>query len=155
MENARLLASNWHELITERDICELMDLFGHFHDGCLREVHIATGHFVKKDLSMTVDWRTTAHMLVQRQFQPFSAIELRFEEIVGLKLSPPTPRYESIIYRAAFLLSNGVFYWAESADWSPDSLQPDDVTWIAARRAWWRDASEWLGPTLRYRTDLS
>lgn len=146
-------ARTWHELTTDNDIAELMDLFGHFHDGCVREVHVATGHFVGENLSMSVGWRTTVHMLVQRQIRQFSAIELRFEEVVALKLSPPTPNYESIIFRAAFLFLNGVFYWAESDDWSPDSPEPNDLTWIAARRAWWRDASEWMGPTLRYRTE--
>ncbi len=145
--------SIWHELTTEADIAELMDLFGRFHDGCVREVHFATGHSVGEDLSMSVDWRTTVHMLVQREERPFSAIELRFEEVVAMKLNSPPPNYVSIIFRAAFLLLNGVFYWAESDRWSPDSPLPEDVTWISARRACWRDASKWMGPTLRYRTE--
>jgi hypothetical protein len=102
---------------------------------------------------MSVDWRTTVHMLVQRQVRPFSAVELRFEEVVGLNVSPPPPDYEAIIFQAAFRLLNGIFYWAESADWNPDVPKSDCVTWIAARRAWWRDASEWMGATLRYRVE--
>lgn len=42
-----------------------MSLCGHFHDACVREIHIATGHYVDETLSMTVDWNTTLHMLVQ------------------------------------------------------------------------------------------
>ena len=41
----------------------LMRLFGNFHDGCIRELHVATGDYVHQDLSMTVDWRTTVHVL--------------------------------------------------------------------------------------------
>ena len=40
---------------------------------------------------MRVDWRTTIHMLIQRQFRNPCAIELRFEEVVGLRMVPPQP----------------------------------------------------------------
>ncbi len=149
------MQGDWHELTNERDIAELMDLVGHFHDGCVREIHVATGHFVGENLSMSVDWQTTVHMIVQRQFREFSAVELRFEEVTGLNVSPPPPNCESIIFGAAFLLLNGIFYWAESAEWSPGAPDSLEFTWIAARRAWWRNASEWMGPTLRYRTQHS
>ena len=68
-----------------------MGLFGNFHDSCVREVHVVTGHFVEEDLTMRVDWRTTIHMLIQRQFRNPCAIELRFEEVVGLRMVPPQP----------------------------------------------------------------
>ena len=61
----------WYEVSKDSDIDELMGLFGHFHDGCVREVHVAAGHFVGEDLSMTVDWHTTVHLLVQRQIRRF------------------------------------------------------------------------------------
>lgn len=130
-----------------------MDFFGNFHDACVREIHAATGHYVAENLSMTVDWRTTVHMLVQRQHRNPSAIELRFTELVGLKVSPPSPNYEAIIFSAAFFLRDGILYWAENASWSPESADRDQWTWIAARHGWWRDASEWMGPDLRYQHD--
>ena len=140
----------WRELMTSDDVAELMRLFGNFHDGCVRELHVATGHFVSRDLSMTVDWRTTVHMLVQRQVRELSAIELRFDEVIALRVTPPAPDYASIIYRAAFFLREGIYYWAESDEWEPDGAERDDLTWIAARRVAWRDANEWMGPTVRY-----
>lgn len=144
---------DWHELSTPEQIRQLMDLFGNFHDTCVREIHAATGHYVAENLSMTVDWRTTVHMLVQRQHRNPSAIELRFTELVGLKVSPPSPNYEAIIFSAAFFLRDGILYWAENASWSPESADRDQWTWIAARHGWWRDASEWMGPDLRYQHD--
>ena len=86
----------------------LMSLFGNFHDACLREMHVVTGHYVNPNLSMHVDWRTTVHMLVQRQTAELSAIELRFEEVVGLQIYPPPPNCESIIFDAAFLFRDRV-----------------------------------------------
>ncbi|MBZ5724336.1 MAG: hypothetical protein LAP87_05005 [Acidobacteriia bacterium] len=144
----------WQALSAPHQIDALMDLFGHFHDACVRKIHVATGHYVVQDLSMSVDWRTSVHLLVQRQFPNPSAVELRFEEVVGLKVSPPPPDCESIVLRVAFFLRDRVFYWAENSDWSPESTVRDEITWVAARRAWWRDASEWMGPDLRYREEL-
>ena len=128
----------------------MIGLLGNFHDSCVREVHVATGHFVEEDLSMRVDWRTTIHMLIQRQFRNPCAIELRFEEVVGLRMVPPEPDSEAIIFHATFFVRDGVYYWAEDGKWTPESTD-DGRTWVAARRVYWRDASEWIGPRRRYR----
>ena len=103
---------------------------------------------------MQVDWRTTVHMLVQRQFRDPSAIELRFEEVVGLHVFPPPENCEAIIFHAAFFVRDGVWYWAERGDWTPESSGHGENTWVGARKVYWRDASNWLGPRLRYRTGV-
>ncbi len=92
-------ARAWQELRTPNQIDALMEMFGRFHDACVREIHVATGHYVAEDLSMSADWRTTVHMLIQRQFSNPSAIELRFEEVVGLRVCPPPPDCVAIIFR--------------------------------------------------------
>jgi hypothetical protein len=126
-----------------------MGLFSNFHDACLREVHVVTGHYVDPELSMHVDWRTTVHMLIQRQNANLSAMELRFEEVVELRVVPPSPDCENIIFDAAFFLRDGVYYWADDADWAPESHR-EGTTWIASRKVYWRNASEWIGPDIRY-----
>ena len=144
----------WQELSAPNQIDVLMDLFGHFHDACVREIHVTTGHYVAQNLSMSVDWRTTVHMLIQRQFPNPSAIELRFEDVVGVKVCPPPPGSVAIIFSATLFLRDEVLYWAEERDWSPESTARNEVTWVAAGRVWWRDASEWMGPDLRYREEI-
>jgi hypothetical protein len=142
---------NWQDLAMPAQIERLMSLFGNFHDACLREMHVVTGHYVNPNLSMHVDWRTTVHMLVQRQYAELSAIELRFEEVVALHVCPPPPDSSANILSAALFLRDGVLYWADNSDWTPESPELGDVTWVAARKASWRDAGEWLGPNFRYR----
>jgi hypothetical protein len=141
----------WQALQNQTQLEELMSLFGNFHDACVREIHAVTGHYVDESLSMTVDWRTTVHMLIQRQYRRLSAIELRFEEVVGLRVSAPPPDYENIIYGAAFFIQDGIFYWADNGAWTPESS--GENTWVAARKVYWRDASEWMGARLHYRTN--
>jgi hypothetical protein len=138
----------WQTMRNPADVADLMSLCGHFHDACIREIHVATGHYVNENLSMTVDWKTTIHVLVQRQSRLLPAIELRFEEVVGMRFAAPEPNYESIILDAAFFLRDGIFYWADSGFWTPESAKEN--TWVAARKVSWRDASDWLGGDLRY-----
>ncbi len=146
-------ANSWHEIKGPDQIEQLMNRFGRFHDGCIREIHVATGHSVGEDLSMDCDWRTTVHLLVQRQRPDPSAMELRFEEVIELHVSPPPPDYVSIIFAATFFSQDGIFYWSEDVRWSLESTQRDESTWIAARRVWWREASQWMGERLRYKSD--
>jgi hypothetical protein len=149
------LSSDWQSLGSPAQIKALLGLFGDFHDACVREIHVATGHYVKQDLAMTCDWRTTVHVLIQRQFAGPSAVELRFEEVVGLRVCPPGPNHDSVLFDAALFLRDGIVYWADRDGWTPEVSDRDDSTWVSARKAYWRDASEWLGPQLRYRQELT
>jgi len=89
-------------------------------------------------------------MLIQRQFHRPSAIELRFEEVVGLQyFGQADIIHDHIINCAAFFIRDGIFYWADYGDWTPDWT--GENTWVAARKVSWRDVSEWMGASLRYR----
>jgi hypothetical protein len=140
----------WLSLVEPEEIANLMQMFGNFHDSCVREIHVATGHYVDQDLRMTVDWRTNVQMLVQRQYRNPCAIELRFDGVTGMHVSPPPRDCESVISDAAFFVQDGTYYWAESGLWRPERSCGCEATWIAARQVYWREASDWLGPRLRY-----
>jgi hypothetical protein len=101
-------------------------------------------------MSCTGDLDTRVRLLIQRQFRAPSAIELLFEHVVAFHLQPSPDNYDSIIFGAAMLCRDDTFYWAEDADWSPESSRRDDASWIAAKKLSWRDASEWMGSELRY-----
>lgn len=143
----------WNALDTPEQIEAAMKAFGNFHDGCVREIHVATSHYVDPKLSMHFDARPEVRMLVQRQFSSPSAIELRFAEIVELNVAFPDENYVAIIFSAGLFIEDGIVYWAEDGGWKPGTPRSQDSTWIAARRAWWRDASAWMGPDLRYRRE--
>jgi hypothetical protein len=43
------VSRNWHYHGSLAQLEELMSLFGDFHDSCVREAHIVTGHYVDSD----------------------------------------------------------------------------------------------------------
>ena len=140
----------WNVIATQSDADALLTQFGHFHDGCLREAHVWTGHWVDENLSMAVDPSTSVRFLVQRQFRPLSAIELLFEGVARFNLAPAPANYDSVIYEARLTVRDSLVYWADTGEWEPESDNRDSHTWVAASTAKWRDASEWLGEALRY-----
>jgi len=100
---------NWKEIKTQADADALMELFGGFHDGCVREAHFWTDHWVSKDFSMscpgTLDNRI--RFLVQQQFNNPVAIELLFEEVTRYNLVPTPDNYDTIIFEATLLVQDG------------------------------------------------
>ncbi len=142
---------NWNIIKDQDDVDSLMALFGGFHDGCLREAHLWTGHWVSNDLAMTCpdSLDNCIRILVQRQFKDPSAIELLFEEVTRFNLVPTPENYESIISSANLFVKGSTAYWSPTEGWWPDSPSRDEVTWVSAKRLRWRRA-EWLGEELHY-----
>jgi hypothetical protein len=138
----------WRRVVSEADVEELLSAFGGFHDSCLREVHLWTEQYVSEDLSMTCPSHLDSHvrMLFQRQARPCCGLELMFHEVLGFRVAPSPENYDSTIFDATLTLTDGVFYWSDGFGATPD----EDTTWVAAKELWWRDASEWMGPALRY-----
>ena len=142
---------NWKEIKTQADADDLMQVFGDFHDGCVREAHFWTDHWVSQDLAMscTGELDNRIRFLVQRQFKNPSAIELLFEEVTRFNLVPTPENYYTIIFSAALLVRDNTVFWSPDSDWSPDSPHRDDRTWISAKHLRWREV-DWLGEDLHY-----
>ena len=89
----------WTVLSSQGDLDDLLKLFGNFHDGCLREAHVWTEHYVYPNLHMHCfgDLDTRVRLLVQSQYRCPSAIELLFEQVTTFHLQPSAANYDSII----------------------------------------------------------
>ena len=57
----------WTEIKDQIDIDNLMNLYGGFHDSCLRDIYISTADFVDEKLGMHFDNQLTATLLFQKQ----------------------------------------------------------------------------------------
>ena len=142
---------SWHEIERQEDADALMEIFGGFHDACVREAHLWTDHWVSSELSMSCsgDLDNRIRLLVQRQFKNPSAIELLFEEVTRFNLLPTPPNHDSIIFDATLLVRDDAVFWSPEGEWSPDLPERDESTWVAAKRLRWREVNG-LGEKLRY-----
>ena len=143
---------SWIEVSSQADLDALMDTFGRFHDGCLKEMHMWTESYVDKDLSMSCPFHLDTHvrLLIQRQFETPSAIELLFDGVMHINVAPSQDNYDSIIFDATLLFQDSIFYWADVRNWSPNQEDSASATWIGGSNLKWRDASEWMGESMRY-----
>lgn len=142
---------NWNEIKTQTDADDLMELFGGFHDGCLREAHLWTGHYVAPDLSMSCpdNLDDRIRFLIQRQYRNPAAIELLFEQVTRFNLVPTPENYDTIIFGATLLVRDDAIFWSPDSRWTPDCSERDSYTWMSAKKLSWREV-DWLGEELHY-----
>jgi hypothetical protein len=141
----------WNRIGTQAEADTLMEVFGNFHDSCIREAHLWTDHLVTPELSMSCSGRldNRIRLLIQRQSISPSAIELFFEEVTRINLVPAPENYDSVISAATLLVQDAYVFWSPESGWSPSGPGRDNVTWLSARKLSWR-VVDWLGAELRY-----
>lgn len=68
----------WVDIEDNEGVKILLNLFGNFHDSCLKEFHMWSDHYVENDLSMQTssELDTKVRIIFQRQARNPSAIEL-------------------------------------------------------------------------------
>ncbi|MBM3115734.1 hypothetical protein [Jeongeupia naejangsanensis] len=143
---------SWNAISTQEDAEYLLDLFGGFHDACVREAHFTTKHWVNQNLSMrcSPDLDTSISFVVQRQFTNPSCIELKFESVVRLNWVPTPKNYDSAIYSAVIGFENSEIFWVLDSEDPPSKLDPESECWVVAKSLKWRMADEFLGENLHY-----
>ncbi|MBP6127739.1 hypothetical protein [Flavobacterium sp.] len=134
--------SMWTEIKDETDIKYLLELYGYFHDSCLRDIYITTREFVDEKLAMHFDNKLTASLLFQRQFGPTTVLELKFEEIEQFNFRPFDTNTDPVIYDVTLMKSEGLFYWADFAGWE---VGDNDSIWIKGKKLFWRLRPELIG----------
>lgn len=132
----------WTEIKNNSDIDNLMEMYGFFHDSCLRDIYITTREFVDEKLAMHFDNKLTATLLFQRQFGPNSVLELRFDNIEQFNFRPFTETENAVIYDASLIIAEGLFYWADFADWK---IGDNDSIWISGQKLFWRLKPDLIG----------
>jgi len=142
----------WQEIKTAEQASAFLKLFGHFHDGCIREAHLFTGHHVRSDLSMVVSGEldTSMKFLVQRQFKKPSCVELLFEQITRINIVPTDQNYDSIIYNSSISVEGGDITWIIEKVSTADRLEANVDTWVRAKKLSWREANQNIGSDLIY-----
>ncbi|MBM4040078.1 MAG: hypothetical protein FJ290_16360 [Planctomycetes bacterium] len=153
----------WLKLESQADLDALMRRCGRFHDGCFREAHVWTETYVDQgSMACAINLDTHVRALFHLGAEQPSAIELRFDEVLLFRTMPSPDNCDSVISSATFSLEEGIFHLKVYLCGLPVTGKPNTWLWvrrgapdapdihIASRRVAWRDASEWMGETLRY-----
>lgn len=139
----------WKTVRSQKDVDCINEMFGEFHDCCLKEVCFSTGGYVSDDLSMNVISLPIARFLFQRQMRNPSVIEMEFREIIQINIKPVEKNQGVDIIGAHLYLQNGIFFWSEK-DYEFHDSNKDTYTWIAARFTQWRERDDLLGKNMVY-----
>lgn len=136
----------WKELRTQHEIDNFMKEIIGFHDSCIKEIKYSSGAYVETNLSMLpVNTKRTLTVLIQRQFEDISALELEFSELEYISMYPVNPDYTCEILDASFFVKDGLIYWCDNGDVKEDDIHNYKGTVICSKKVRWRNASELIG----------
>ena len=134
----------WKELRTQHEIDNFMKEIIGFHDSCIKEIKYSSGAYVETNLSMSpVNTKRTLTVLIQRQFEDISALELEFSELEYISMYPVKQDYTCEILNASFFVKDGLIYWCDNGDVKEDDIHKGTV--ICSKKVRWRNASELIG----------
>jgi len=142
----------WNEIKSQDDIDSFLEMYGWFHDGCIKELKYTSGAFVSKNLSMRpFDHDHVLRIVFQRQYRDPSVIEMEFMRIKRLHLVPADLNYDCIIMDTTMLMKDNYIYWCDEGNISENEIDDYGGTLIFAERVRWRTAEEFIGSDEVYR----
>jgi hypothetical protein len=145
----------WETISTNDDILRFMERMCDFHDSCIKEIAYLSGAHVKENLSMyPLNDRRVLRVVIQRQYEKDSMIEMEFQGLKCLKLFPVDENYTCEISNAAMFLKDGNLCWCDSADFSESDFHDDTGTFICASRLRWRSIEKHMGEKEFYHSEV-
>lgn len=136
----------WNEINDNKDIMNLMERVFFFHDSCIKELKYLSGAYVDEELSMyPINEHRVLRVIIQRQFDDISMIELEFSGIKYLKLFPNDEKYTCEILDSTLVIKGNYIYWCDCGDLSETDLDNYTGTSICASKLRWRPISGCMG----------
>ena len=136
----------WNSVSNEQDLSILMETVCGFHDSCIKEMKYTSGAYVDTDLAMyPVNDLRILKMIIQRQSDAPSAIELECSGLKYLRLSPCDERYTCEIHDATMLLTDGCVFWCDGGGLTAAEIEQYSGTVICAEKVQWRAVNEYMG----------
>ena len=142
----------WNDIINEQSIAEFNELTNNLHDSCIKELRYISGAYVASDLSMhPINDQRLLRVIIQCQSKELPMIELEFEGLQYLKLSPIDTDYTCEISDATLLLNAKNVFWCDKGGLTEMDLEQYTGTIICAKKLKWRPISKaCLGNTVIY-----
>lgn len=146
----------WNDITNQSDLEDFMNLFGGFHDSCIKEFKYISGAFVDEDLSMypTNDMRSL-RIIFQRQYDNPAVIEMEFTGLRKLVVCPLDENYTCEILDATMILNDNGVYWYDSYGLTDNDLINYKGTLICSSKVRWRVADEYIGGKEIYTNNLN
>ncbi|MBR5942574.1 MAG: hypothetical protein IKZ81_04455 [Clostridia bacterium] len=129
----------WNSVNNNNDLVDLMEELGDFHDSCVKEMKYISGAYVNANLSMhAVNDKRILQVIIQRQYDNPSAIEMEFMGLKYLKLRPNDEDYTCEILDATLILKDDCIIWCDCGGLSETDIGNYDGTVICASELRWR-----------------
>lgn len=136
----------WNEITDNNDLEAILESICYFHDSCIKELKYVSGAFVNNNLSMyPVNDRRLLNVIIQRQFEDKSVIEMEFEGLKYLKLFPADDKYTCEILDSTMVFKDDCIYWCDLGGLSEKDLDNYNGTIICASKFRWRSIDNSLG----------
>lgn len=136
----------WNEIVCKKDLDSFMNIMCGFHDSCVKEIKYISGAYVNEKLSMSpVNSQRVLCVIIQRQFEDPSAIEMQFAGLKYLKLFPNGENYTCEILDASMIIKEDCIYWCDCGGLSEKDIESYTGTTICALKVRWRAADEYIG----------
>ena len=137
--------TNWIDIHNEADLNQLLETYGGFHDSCLKELRYVSGAYVRDNLWMhPFNDQRKLYLLMQRQSESNSVLELEFSGLVQMNLQPNDENYTCEILDVSMFLEDGKIWWGDSS-WFQTEREKYDGTWLCAKQVRWRILENGLG----------
>lgn len=144
----------WNEIRDDKDLKEFMKLMNNFHDSCVKEMRYYSGAYVNSNLSMyPVNDKRELYMIIQRQYEEYPVIEMKFTGLKYLKLFPIDEKYTCEILDSAMILKDNEILWCDSGEISENDMDSYEGIIISAKELRWRPLENGLGSGVIYKTD--
>ena len=141
----------WERINTDEEIQRFMQKVGNFHDSCIKEMSYISGSYVSDDLSMySVNDQRVLRVVIQRQKEEDSMIELEFQGLKYLNLSPVDENYTCEMIDSTLIKKDGYFYWCDSGNISESEIDDYAGTLICASKLKWRSIKNHMGKKVFY-----
>ena len=140
----------WNEITSQSDAQNLLELFGYFHDGCIKELKYVSGAYVGSDMGMLpINEKRELSVIFQRQWRDPSIIEIIFSGLSQLHLAPVDENYTGDISSANLIYTDESIFWIDEGGITEQELRKQEdpliYTRIKANSAKWRVVEEFIG----------
>lgn len=136
----------WNEIIDDNTCTEFMKDVDYFHDSCIKELKYYSGAYVDENLSMhPINDCRTLNVIIQRQYEKKSMIEMKFEGVQYLKIFPIDDKYSCEILGATIIFKDDSLYWCDCDGLTEDDIRDYEGTLVCASKLKWRFIENCMG----------